>query len=102
MGRADQSAKVRGLFVHPGQIADLLKRHDAALKGRLVITRNAQELDDICLQVETEITDRAGFESALTADFQTLTKLRVGISLCQPGSLPNDGKVIDDQRPIDS
>jgi len=102
MGRADQSAKVRGLFVHPGQIADLLKRHDAAIKGRLVVTRNVKELDDICLQVETETTGLTGFKSALAADFQDLTKLRTEILLCQPGSLPNDGKVIDDQRPIDS
>ena len=102
MGRADQSAKVRGLFVHPGQIAALLKRHGAAIKGRLVVTRNTQELDDICLQVETELTDQSGFESVLAADFQNLTKLRTEVSLCQPGSLPNDGQVIDDQRSIDS
>ena len=102
MGRADQSAKIRGLFVHPGQIAELLKCHNAAIKGRLVVTRNAKELDEVCLQVETESTDPTVFESALVAGFQNLTKLRAEVLLCQPGSLPNDGLVIDDQRPIDS
>jgi len=101
MGRADQSAKVRGLFIHPGQIAELLKRHAAAVKGRLVVTRNTQGLDEICLQVEAEEVEQRGFEDVLIDDFQTLLKLRTEVSLHLPGSLPNDGKVIDDQRPID-
>ena len=102
MGRADQSAKVKGLFVHPGQIAELLKRYDAVIKGRLVVTQNAKGLDAICLKVETETTDLAGFEEQLIASFQNVTKLRTEVSLHPPGFLPNDGQIIDDQRPIDS
>ncbi len=102
LGRADQSAKVRGLFVHPGQIAELIKRHGAAMKGRLVISRNSAGLDEICLQVETETTDPDGFSQALAATFQELIKLRTDVSLCLPGTLLNDGRVIDDQRSIDN
>ena len=101
MGRADQSAKVRGLFVHPSQIAELLSQHNEAMKARLVVSRNVRGLDEICLQVETEITDQNGLSSALVDSFQGITRLRTEVSLCQPGSLPNDGKVIDDLRPID-
>ena len=54
MGRADQSAKVRGLFVHPGQVAEVVKRHREAGKGRLILTRNSKGLDNACLQVESE------------------------------------------------
>ena len=102
MGRADQSAKVRGMFVHPSQIAEVLSRHSEALKGRLVLTRNDKGLDDACFQVETETAEQPGLSQTLTDSFQQITKLRAEISLCQPGSLSNDGKVIDDQRPIDS
>lgn len=101
MGRADQSAKVKGMFVHPSQIAEVLARHDEVSKGRLVLNRNTKGLDEVCLQVETESTDQAALSSRLADNFQSITKLRAEISLCQPGSLVNDGKVIDDQRPID-
>lgn len=102
MGRADQSAKVRGMFVHPSQVAEVLSRHDEAIKGRLVLNRNSKGLDEICLQVETESTDLTALAGALTNSFQGIIKLRAEVSLCQSGSLVNDGKVIDDQRSIDS
>ena len=102
LGRADQSAKVRGLFVHPSQIAEVLSQHDEAIKARLVVSRNSRELDEICLQVETEITDRADLSRALADSFQGITKLRTDVSLCRPDSLANDGIVIDDLRSIDS
>ena len=101
MGRADQSAKVRGLFVHPSQIAAVLALHDEAIKARLVVSHNAKGLDEVSLQVETTTTDSAGFTQKLVDSFKNLAKLRVDISLCQPDSLPNDGKVIDDLRSID-
>ena len=101
MGRADQSAKVRGLFVHPRQVVEVLAQHVEVIKGRLVVSRNSRELDEICLQVETEITDRADLSRALADSFQGVTKLRTDVSLCRPGSLANDGIVIDDLRPID-
>ena len=101
MGRADQSAKVRGLFVHPKQIAELVKRYDTVTKGRLLVTRNSRGLDEICLQVESEKNGSADFAAALKSSFHELTKLRTEVSFHQPDSLPNDGKVIADQRPID-
>ncbi|MEA3545882.1 MAG: AMP-binding protein [Thermodesulfobacteriota bacterium] len=101
MGRADQSVKVRGMFVHPSQVAEVLARHDEAIKGRLVLSRNSRELDEVCLQVETENTDTAALSGALTDSFQEVIRLRAEVTLCQLGSLVNDGKVIDDLRPID-
>lgn len=102
LGRADQSAKVRGMFVHPSQVAEVLSRHDAAIKGRLVLSRDSRELDEACLQVEVETTEDAALLQALVDSFQEVTKLRAEVSLCPPGSLANDGKVIDDLRPIES
>jgi len=101
MGRADQSAKVRGLFVHPGQIADVLKRHSEVGKGRLTLTRDSKGLDAACLQVESKVQTSALAE-LLADSFQTVTRLRSDVAFCPPGTLPNDGKVIDDQRPVDS
>lgn len=101
MGRADQSAKVKGMFVHPSQIADVISRHHEAIKGRLVLSCTTNGLDQVCLQVETEKREEE-LTSALADSFQEVTRLRTEVSLCQPGSLANDGKVIDDQRPIGS
>jgi len=101
MGRADQSAKIRGLFVHPKQIAKVLSRHAEAAKGRLVISRNPSGLDEVCLQVETEKPDSDTLAGALADSFQETTKLRTEVSLCQPDSLANDGIVIADLRPIE-
>lgn len=100
MGRADQSTKVRGMFVHPSQVAEVLSRHNEAIKARLVLSRNTRGLDEVCLQVETESTDLTVLAHALATSFQVITKLRAEVSLCQSGSLANDGKVIDDLRPI--
>lgn len=101
MGRADQSAKVRGLFIHPSQVAEVLARADEAGKGRLVLTRNEKGLDEACLLVESTATDQSGLSSVLAGSFQEITRLRADVTLCSPGALANDGKVIDDQRPID-
>ncbi len=101
MGRADQSAKVRGMFVHPSQIATVLSRHSGVGKGRLVVTRNEKGLDDACFQVETETLEQPELSQALINSFQEVTKLRAEVVLCNTGTLANDGKVIDDQRPID-
>ncbi|SHI98254.1 phenylacetate-CoA ligase [Malonomonas rubra DSM 5091] len=101
MGRADQSAKLRALFVYPSQIAQVLARHSEASKGRLVITRNDKGLDEACFQVETSKPSQEGLGQGLIDSFQKITRLRVDVSLCEPGSLANDGIVIDDQRSID-
>jgi phenylacetate-CoA ligase len=100
MGRADQSAKVRGMFVHPSQIAEVLARHSEAGKGRLIVTRNDKGLDEASFQVEATASTLE-LSQSLIESFQQITKLRAEVALCEPGSLANDGKVIDDQRPID-
>lgn len=99
MGRADQSAKLKGLFVHPSQIAEVLSRHDEAIRGRLVLNRSVEGFDEACLMVETQNAEEA-LAGALAESFQEVTRLRAAVSLCPPHSLANDGKVIDDLRPI--
>jgi phenylacetate-CoA ligase len=96
MGRADQSAKVRGLFVHPHQIAAVLKRHPEVLRGRVTIDQ-ADGGDRMTLACEA---DSAGdnLESAIAESLRDLCKLRGEVRVVAPGSLPNDGKVIDDIR----
>ncbi len=100
MGRADQTTKVRGLFVHPGQINSILKRHGDQLRGRLLVTRE-DEQDCMRLQVEFSGPPPADFKAALIESIRELTKLRGDVEFVTPDSLPNDGKVIDDQRPIE-
>ena len=97
MGRADQSAKVKGLFVHPGQIVETGKRHAELGSVRLVVTR-AGEQDAMTLHAETASASEA-LAFAVAATLQALTKLRGEVLLVAPGSLPNDGKIIADDRP---
>ena len=97
MGRADQSAKVRGLFVHPGQIAEVGKRHPELGALRLLVRREGEQ-DVMLLSVETASPSEA-LKQAVATTLQALTKLRGEIALVAPGSLPNDGKVIADERP---
>ena len=97
MGRADQSAKVKGLFVHPGQIAETARRHPELGAVRLVVTR-ADEQDAMTLHAETAAPSDA-LAAALAATLQALTKLRGEVLLVAPGALPNDGKIIADERP---
>jgi phenylacetate-CoA ligase len=95
LGRADQSAKVRGMFVHAGQVAQLLKRHPEVTRARLVIEGEMAN-DRMTLHAEAP----AGTETALATTLRDLTKLRGEIVLAAPGSLANDGKLIDDQRAV--
>ena len=100
LGRADQTTKVRGMFVHPGQVAEVLRRHPEALRGRLVIEGEMAN-DRMTLQVEADVLAAQaapGLASALAASIRDVTKLRGDVVLVAPGSLPNDGKVIDDAR----
>ena len=96
MGRADQTTKVKGMFVHPGQVADVARRHPELGRVRLVVTR-ADEQDAMTLMAECA-APAAGLMEALTATLQSVTKLRGEVKLVAPGSLPNDGKVIADER----
>ena len=97
MGRADQSAKVKGLFVHPGQIVEIGKRHRELGTLRLAVRREGEQ-DAMTLFAETTATGDA-LASAVAATLQALTKLRGEVALVAPGSLPNDGKIIADDRP---
>jgi phenylacetate-CoA ligase len=96
MGRADQTTKVRGMFVHPGQIAQVLKRHPELRKARLVVSGKVGS-DVMVLKTEVE---NASAETLLrvAASVRELTKLRADIEPVPLGTLPNDGKVIDDIR----
>jgi len=96
MGRADQTTKVKGMFVHPSQIAEVVKRHPEILKARLEVTReNEQDVMTLTCEVETQDPARAG---AIAEALAQITKLKGQVVLAKAGSLPNDGKVIDDQR----
>ena len=96
LGRADQSAKVRGMFVHPLQVGEIVKRHPAVRRARLVIERPASA-DMMTLLVETAALDEA---DAIAATAQSVTKLRTAVSCVAPGTLPEDGRLIEDRRPI--
>ncbi len=96
MGRADQTTKVKGMFVHPGQIAEVLARHPEVIKGRLEVTRK-DEQDAMTLACESETQDEA-LVLAVAESLAQVTKMKGQVVLAAPGSLPNDGKVIDDQR----
>lgn len=96
MGRADQTAKVKGMFVHPKQIAELASRHPELKRLRLVVGREAEQ-DSMTLLAESSTLD-AALESAIAANLQSITKLKGIVKLVAPGSLPNDGKIISDER----
>ena len=96
MGRADQTAKVRGMFVHPSQVAEVLRRHPELGKGRLVVAGEMAN-DRMTLRVECA-SSAQGLVEAVAASVRDVTKLRADIELLAPGSLPNDGKVIEDAR----
>jgi phenylacetate-CoA ligase len=99
MGRADQATKVKGLFVHPAQVADIARRHPAITRARLVIDQ-ADGNDRMILHVEVE-PGAALKSDAVVATIRELTKLRGELAVHPPGELANDGKVIDDTRKYD-
>jgi phenylacetate-CoA ligase len=98
MGRADQTTKVKGMFVHPGQVADIVKRHPELTRVRLSVTRE-NEQDTMTLLAECAAPG-AGLDEAVAATLASVTKMKGGVTLVAPGSLPNDGKVIADERPV--
>jgi phenylacetate-CoA ligase len=98
MGRADQTTKVKGMFVRPEQVAEIARRHRELGRLRLTVTR-AQEQDAMTLSVECA-SPADGLADAISATLTSVTKLRGEVALVAPGSLPNDGKVIADERPI--
>jgi phenylacetate-CoA ligase len=98
MGRADQTAKVKGMFVHPRQVAEIAARHPQLTRLRLVVGRAAEQ-DTMTLVAECAAPE-ASLEAAVAATLQSVTKLKGAVKLVAPGALPNDGKVIADERPV--
>jgi phenylacetate-CoA ligase len=96
LGRADQTTKVKGMFVHPEHIAEIAKRHTGLGRLRLVVGRRGEQ-DTMTLRAECAHKE-AGLEAQLAQTLQSLTKLKGEVELVAPGSLPNDGKVIADDR----
>jgi phenylacetate-CoA ligase len=96
MGRADQTTKIRGMFVHPGQVADIAKRFPEVVKARLVVSGEMAN-DAMLLKVETTAQSE-GLQAKLAEAIRDVTKLRGDVELVGAGTLPNDGKVIEDAR----
>ena len=95
MGRADQTAKIRGMFVRPSQVAEIVSRHTEITKARIVISSDSAKKDIMTIRCEaTGDLDAA----RLAETVQSVTKLRGTVEVVEPGTLPNDGKVIDDTR----
>ncbi len=99
MGRADQTAKVRGMFVHPSQVAEVLRRFPEIARARLVVSGEMAS-DRMTLRVEVA-GGAEGLATRIADAIRDVTKLRGDVELCAPGSLPNDGRVIEDARKYD-
>ncbi len=97
-GRADQTTKVRGMFVRPEQMAEIARRHPELHRLRLVVTREGEQ-DAMTLCAEATAGGDA-LAQAVAQSLQAVTKLRGVVEILPPGSLPNDGKVIADERPV--
>ncbi len=96
MGRADQTTKVKGMFVHPSQVAAVVDRHGEVTRARLVV-ESVDNQDVMTLHCEVAVKD-AKLVEAIASSIREVCKLRGEVKLVEPGSLPNDGKVIDDAR----
>jgi phenylacetate-CoA ligase len=97
MGRADQTTKIRGMFVHPSQVAEIVKRFPEVSKARLVVTGEMAN-DQMALHVETGLLADEGLKTRVADAVRDVTKLRGEVHLVAQGSLANDGKVIEDAR----
>ena len=96
MGRADQTTKIKGLFVRPEQVADLVSSHKDIQRARIVATREG-EMDVMTVKIETENNDTDAFNSSIVSKL----KLKGNVELVSPGSLPRDGVIIEDLRKYD-
>jgi len=96
MGRADQTTKIKGMFVHPSQVAEIVRRFPEVKRARLIVSGEMAN-DQMCLQVEaTEVAD--GLREKIEGAIREVTKLRGDVQMMRPGSLPNDGRSIEDAR----
>ena len=95
-GRADQTTKIKGMFVRPEQVADLVARHSEIIKARVNVSRSENnDVMDVLLEIEKG--SPADYENSV----KEILKLKGNVQIVSPGDLPNDGKVIDDQRTFD-
>ncbi len=101
MGRADQTTKVKGMFVHPSQVDTVVKRHPEILRARLTVSHDADKNDVMTLQCEVAEPAPDSFAQAVEETLREATKLRGHVVLKPQGTLPNDGKVIEDVRKYD-
>ncbi len=97
LGRADQTAKVRGMFVHPSQVAEVVRRYPELGRARLIIDGEMAN-DRMTLHCECQATPAEGLRERIAESIRDITKLRGEVVVCAMGSLPNDGKVIEDAR----
>jgi phenylacetate-CoA ligase len=97
LGRADQTTKVRAMFVHPSQVHEITRRHPQVIKARLVVSGR---IADEVMTLHCEVSDPAAQNAAadIVATIRDVTKLRGEVQFAASGSLPNDGKIIDDVR----
>ena len=96
MGRADQTTKIKGMFVRPEQVAALVAQHDEITKARVIASR-AGEQDVMTVQIESPRDDGADYAQSVVQ----VLKLKADVVIVPPGSLPKDGLVIEDQRSYD-
>jgi phenylacetate-CoA ligase len=97
LGRADQTTKVRAMFVHASQVQNIVRRHPEILKARLVVSGQMAN-DLMTLQCETSAAPGPALGAAIAASIREVTKLRGEVAFVAPGTLPQDGKVIEDAR----
>jgi len=100
LGRADQTTKVRGMFVHPREVAEIVRRHPEILRARLVVSHDAQSADVMTLHAEVRAGTDPALAQRLADTLHAVSNLRGSAELAAPGSLPNDGKVIEDTRKV--
>lgn len=100
LGRADQSVKVRGMFVHPPQVAEIVRRHPEIRRARLVVSGERAD-DRMTLTIELDGATPEGLPERIADTIREVTKLRGTVVVHAPGTLPNDGKVIEDARRLD-
>jgi len=97
MGRADQTTKVKGMFVHPSQVAEVVKRHREIFKARLIVDNPGGD-DRMTLRCEVHGAPPPGLAQAIAESIRSVTQLRGEVAFAKPGELPNDGKVIEDAK----
>ena len=97
MGRADQTTKVKGMFVHPHQVAEVIRRHPEVARARLVVD-NPGGTDRMTLRCELKAAEPEGLAQRIAESLRDVTKLRGEVAFAAAGSLPNDGKVIEDAK----